>query len=84
MPGRPDRRLPPANRQVSKVEEEEKKPLYRLPHSFPFALLEKAGVGVAPGVDFEQAGKRAVRFSYTSSEDNIREAARRLYLPGSG
>ena len=45
---------------------------------FAFELLEKAGVGVAPGVDFGQAGKRAVRFSYASSEENIREAARRL------
>ena len=34
--------------------------------------------GRAPGVDFGYAGKRAVRFSYASSEDNIREAARRL------
>jgi aspartate/methionine/tyrosine aminotransferase len=34
--------------------------------------------GVALGVDFGQAGKRAVRFSYASSEENIREAARRL------
>ena len=33
-----------------------------------FELLEKAGVGVAPGVDFGQAGKRTVRFSYASSE----------------
>ena len=33
---------------------------------------------VAPGVDFGQAGKTAVRFSYVSSEENIREAARRL------
>ncbi len=32
-----------------------------------FEPLEKAGVGVAPGVDFGQAGKRAVRFSYASS-----------------
>jgi len=47
-------------------------------YAFAFDLLEKAGVGVAPGVDFGQAGKRAVRFSYASSEDNIREAARRL------
>ena len=38
----------------------------------------RAGVGVAPGVDFGQAGKRAVRFSYASSEEYIREAARRL------
>jgi aspartate/methionine/tyrosine aminotransferase len=29
-------------------------------------------------MDFGQAGKRAVRFSYASSEENIREAARRL------
>jgi aspartate/methionine/tyrosine aminotransferase len=51
---------------------------------FAFELLEKAGVGVAPGVDFGQAGRRAVRFSYASSEENIREAARRLgeYLGG--
>jgi aspartate/methionine/tyrosine aminotransferase len=33
---------------------------------------------VAPGVDFGQAGKRALRFSYASSEETIREAARRL------
>jgi aspartate/methionine/tyrosine aminotransferase len=45
---------------------------------FAFELLEKAGVGVVPGVDFGQAGKRAVRFSCASSEENIREAARRL------
>jgi len=37
-----------------------------------------AGRGVATGVDFGDAGKRAVKFSYASSEDNIREAARRL------
>jgi aspartate/methionine/tyrosine aminotransferase len=47
-------------------------------YAFAFELLEKAGVGVAPGVDFGQAGKRAVRFSYASSEENIREAAMRL------
>jgi aspartate/methionine/tyrosine aminotransferase len=35
-------------------------------------------VGVAPGVDFSLAGKRALRLSYASSEENIREAARRL------
>ena len=47
-------------------------------YKFAFELLEKAGVGVAPGIDFGQmAGKRAVRFSYASSEENIWEAARR-------
>ncbi|MBI4601198.1 MAG: hypothetical protein HY721_04475 [Planctomycetes bacterium] len=29
----------------------------------------------ARGVDFDQAGKGAVRFSHASSEENIREAA---------
>ena len=47
-------------------------------YAFAFELLEKAGVGAAPGVDFGHAGKKAVRFSYASSEENIREAARRL------
>jgi aspartate/methionine/tyrosine aminotransferase len=47
-------------------------------YAFAFELLEKDGVGVALGVDFGQAGKRAVRVSYASSEDNIREAAKRL------
>ena len=41
-------------------------------YKFAFELLKKAGVGVAPGVDFGQAGKRAVRFSYASSEENCR------------
>jgi aspartate/methionine/tyrosine aminotransferase len=35
-------------------------------------------VGVAPGVDFGQAGKRAVRFSYARSEENTMEVPRRL------
>ena len=35
-------------------------------------------MGVAPDVDFGKAGKRAVRFSYASSEENIREAAMRF------
>ena len=47
-------------------------------YAFAFELFEKAGVGVGPSGDFGQAGKRAVRFSYASSEENIREAARRL------
>jgi aspartate/methionine/tyrosine aminotransferase len=33
---------------------------------------------MAHGVDFGQTGKRAVRLSYASSEECIREAARRL------
>lgn len=37
-------------------------------YAFAFELLEKAGVGVALSVDFWQAGKRAVRFSYASND----------------
>lgn len=40
--------------------------------------MEKAGVGMAPGMDFGQMGKHAVRFSYANSEEDIREAAQRL------
>jgi hypothetical protein len=38
--------------------------LYPCYHAFHYTLLKKGGVGVAPGVDFGEAGKRAVRFSY--------------------
>jgi aspartate/methionine/tyrosine aminotransferase len=47
-----------------------------------FELLEKAGVSVAPGVDFGQAGKRAVRFSYASSEENTRGTTRGIVVVG--
>ncbi len=47
-------------------------------YDFAFELLEKAGVAVTPGVDFGEAGRRSIRFSYANSEENIREAARRL------
>ncbi len=47
-------------------------------YAFAFELLECAGVGVTPGVDFGEAGRRAIRLSYASSEDSIREAARRI------
>lgn len=55
-------------------------------YAFAFELLEKAGVGVAPGVDFGELGRRAIRLCYATSEDGIREAARRLgaYLPSRG
>ena len=53
-------------------------------YAFAFELLEKAGVGVAPGIDFGEEGRRAVRFSYSTSEANIREGVRRVreYLVG--
>ncbi len=40
-------------------------------YAFAFELLEKAGLDVAPGRDFGQAGRRAVRFSLASSGENI-------------
>ena len=41
-------------------------------------ILEKAHVGVAPGIDFGRKGEGYLRFSYASSQENIEEAMRRL------
>ena len=51
---------------------------------FTFDLLERAGVGVAPGVDFGPGGEGYIRFSYANSIENIEEGMRRLekYLGG--
>lgn len=51
---------------------------------FTFDLLERAGVGVAPGVDFGPGGEGYIRFSYANSIENIGEGMRRLekYLGG--
>ncbi|MBM3493861.1 MAG: pyridoxal phosphate-dependent aminotransferase [Armatimonadetes bacterium] len=46
--------------------------------AFAFGVLECAGVAVAPGVDFGEAGRRSIRLCYAASEDAIREAARRI------
>jgi len=46
--------------------------------AFAFELLEFAGVAVAPGLDFGEAGRRSVRLCYAASEENIIEAARRI------
>jgi aspartate/methionine/tyrosine aminotransferase len=48
-----------------------------------FDLLERARVGVTPGVDFGSGGEGFLRFSYAASEARIREGLRRLeeYLP---
>jgi aspartate/methionine/tyrosine aminotransferase len=46
--------------------------------AFAFELLECAGVAVTPGLDFGEAGRRSLRFCYAASEDDIREAARRI------
>ena len=47
---------------------------YRLAMDF----LEKAGVGVTPGIDFGQQGEGFVRFSYANSLENIKEGLNRI------
>jgi len=41
-------------------------------------LLEKGGIAVLPGTAFGAAGEGYVRFSYATSQDNIREMIRKL------
>ncbi len=41
-------------------------------------ILEKAGVGTDPGIDFGQGAEGFLRFSYANSEANIEEALDRL------
>ncbi|MEJ5348634.1 MAG: pyridoxal phosphate-dependent aminotransferase [Desulfosoma sp.] len=43
-----------------------------------FEILEKARVGVTPGVDFGSRGEGYLRFSYANSLENIAEAMDRL------
>jgi (5-formylfuran-3-yl)methyl phosphate transaminase len=43
-----------------------------------FDILEKARVGVTPGIDFGANGEGYLRFSYANSIENIAEAMRRL------
>jgi aspartate/methionine/tyrosine aminotransferase len=43
-----------------------------------FDLLERAHVGVTPGVDFGEAGEGFLRFCYAASDDTIEEALTRL------
>jgi len=46
--------------------------------AFAFELLECAGVAVAPGIDFGEAGRRCIRVCYAASDTDIREASRRI------
>ena len=46
--------------------------------AFAFELLEQAGVGVAPGIDFGRNGEGYLRFSYARSLPELQEALRRL------
>jgi aspartate/methionine/tyrosine aminotransferase len=47
-------------------------------YRFAFDVLEKAHVGITPGIDFGDNGEGFVRFSYANSLDNIRTAMDRL------
>ena len=43
-----------------------------------FALLERAGVGVTPGIDFGAAGEGKLRFCYAVAEQTIDQALERI------
>jgi aspartate/methionine/tyrosine aminotransferase len=47
-------------------------------YKLAFEILEKAGVGVSPGIDFGQNAEGYLRFSYANSIENIREGLDRI------
>ena len=47
-------------------------------YKLAFDILEKAHVGVAPGIDFGKNGEGYLRFSYANSMDNIVEGLDRM------
>jgi len=47
-------------------------------YKLAFDILEKAHVGVAPGIDFGPNGEGYLRFSYANSLDNIKQGMNRL------
>jgi aspartate/methionine/tyrosine aminotransferase len=47
-------------------------------YELAFEILEKARVGVAPGIDFGANAEGYLRFSYANSVENITEGLRRL------
>lgn len=47
-------------------------------YAFAFDVLEKAKVGITPGVDFGLNGEGYVRFSYANSLENIAEGLERI------
>jgi len=53
-------------------------------YALAFDLLEKAHVGVTPGIDFGKHGEGYLRFSYANSMENIAEGLNRLeaYIKG--
>jgi aspartate/methionine/tyrosine aminotransferase len=53
-------------------------------YALAFDILEKACVGVTPGIDFGKHGEGYLRFSYANSMENIAEGLNRLevYIKG--
>jgi aspartate/methionine/tyrosine aminotransferase len=53
-------------------------------YALAFDILEKACVGVTPGIDFGKNGEGYLRFSYANSMENIAEGLNRLeaYIKG--
>jgi aspartate/methionine/tyrosine aminotransferase len=47
-------------------------------YAFAFEILEKANVGITPGIDFGPHGEGYVRLSYANSLENIAEGLRRI------
>ncbi len=47
-------------------------------YSLAFDILEKAGVGISPGIDFGQNAEGYLRISYANSIENIKEGMNRL------
>jgi aspartate/methionine/tyrosine aminotransferase len=47
-------------------------------YDLSFEILEKAGVGVTPGIDFGKNGEGYLRFSYANSIENIAEGLDRI------
>jgi len=47
-------------------------------YDLAFEILEKAGVGVTPGIDFGKNAEGYIRFSYANSIENIREGLDRI------
>lgn len=47
-------------------------------YNLAFNILEKAKVGVTPGIDFGENGEGFLRFSYANSVENIAEGLKRL------
>lgn len=47
-------------------------------YSLAFDILEKAHVGLTPGIDFGENGEGFLRFSYANSTENIEEGMNRL------